>query len=78
MKKLVIEIIYDDREDVHMMLNEFSIGYVEANRVFCRQIKNSSMNCSLSIVTPLVEPRIEEINGKRCLVFPSSMNKLKR
>lgn len=78
MKKLVIEIIYDNQGDAEIMLSEISLDYILMNKIFTRQIRQSEMNCNMSIILPLIEPRVEEINGKKCFIYPSSMNESKK
>lgn len=73
-RKLTIEIVFDSREDVVKLLDKIHIKNINELAPIKIHLNNSYMQAETIFLKPVVEPRIEFINGNKCLVFPSSMN----
>jgi hypothetical protein len=71
-RTIKIEIDFEEFKDVKFLLENLSI---EAMQRAPYQTKHLSASMSLSSINrlPFQEPRFEEINGEKCMVFKSSM-----
>lgn len=73
-KTLTIEVVYESREECEFLLSKFSLHHAERNGTMKKETGNAILKADISKTRPFIEPRIEEINGNKCLVFPSAMN----
>ena len=73
-RKLVVEIIYESRTDALDLLKQIHYHNI-SDLGDMKQFKNGAcMQVTKTFVKPLIEPRIEIINGNQCMVFTSLIN----
>lgn len=71
--RVKIDLEFTDVRDalkVLSQINTFSIKQHELKK----QVNTAHLTLKREIRLPLIEPNIEEINGKKCLVYKSQMN----
>ena len=73
-KKMVIELVYDNKEEALKLLKKINYNNINELASMKFHSNNAYMQTQLTFFKPLVEPKTEIINGKNYLVFPSSMN----
>lgn len=73
-RKLVVEIIYESRTDALELLKQIHYHNISDLGDIKEFINGACMQVTKTFVKPLIEPRVETINGKQCLVFPSLIN----
>jgi len=73
-KKLVIEIVYERKEDALELIRKIHYRNINDLKPMKVLLNNAHMQTELTFQKPLIEPRIEFINGNQCLIFPSSIN----
>ena len=73
-RKLTIEIIYDNKEDALEVLRRINSKTLNSISTLNFQYNQSYLKAESTFLKPFIEPRIEYINGNKCLIYPSSMN----
>ena len=73
-KFAIIEIEFDSGNDLKYALNEIANSIANGSTYGRKEISNSFCQYQTSIRTD-PDFRIEEINGKQCMIFKSKMDK---